>query len=329
VSVSATLPEPVVFVGIDVSSRDCWAAIEGPKPRRFKFDAASAAALAAWIRQQHPGARLRAVLEHTGVYSMAWAVLLKAQGMECALCNPAKVHFHAIAGGRRSKTDKADACSILAFALHYRPAATVEAPPAQRQLDLLVKQRDSIIKQRVALQNQLTALAFIPESLALVQQEFAQVIAALKQAEASLTDKMAVVLEQDDQLREASRLLRQMPGVGPVASANLCAMLDKILDCSPKQLTALCGLAPAHRQSGTSQRPSHIDKQGRARIRKSLYMAGLAASRCNPACIAVKQRLKARAKPGKVVIIAVARHLLLMAQKLLKANLLCPQPSAC
>jgi transposase len=164
-------PDAVVFIGIDVSSRDCYAAIEGKKPRRFKFDAASAASLAAWVREGHPTARLRAVMEHTGVYSMAWTALLKEHGVEYALRNAAKIHFHAIADGQRSKTDKADAKAILSYALHYRPEATILAPLAQRQLALLLKQRDSIIKQRVAFHNELKALSFLPENLALVLQE--------------------------------------------------------------------------------------------------------------------------------------------------------------
>jgi transposase len=319
-------PDTVVFIGIDVSSRDCYAAIEGKKPRRFKFDGASAAALATWVREGHPTARLRAVMEHTGVYSMAWAALLEEHGIEYALCHSAKIHFHAIADGQRSKTDKADAKAILSYALHYRPEATILAPLAQRQLVLLLKQRDSIIKQRVALHNELKALSFLPESLALVQEELQEIIATLEQAEASLNNKMAAVIAEDEQLREANRLVRQLKGVGPVSSATFCSMLDKILDCSPKQLTALCGLAPAHRQSGASQKPSHIDKQGRAQTRKNCYMAGLSASSCNAECIAVKQRLEARGKPGKVIIIAIARHLLLQVQKVLKANLLNPVP---
>lgn len=327
-SVSATCGEAVVFIGIDVSSRDCWAAIEGQKPRRFMYDAKSAAALAAWVRQSHPQAPLRAVMEHTGVYSQAWAALLQEHGIECALCNPARIHYHAVADGQRSKTDKADARSILSYARHYRPQPTLAAPLAQQQLVLLLKQRDSIITHRVALHNELTALSYLPGSLALVQQDLLRIVAALHQAEASLDEKIAAVIAQDERLRQAHQLVRKLKGVGKVSAAMFCSMLNKILDCSPKQLTALCGLAPAHRQSGNSQKPSHIDKQGRAQTRRNCYLAGLAASRSNTQCRAVKQRLKARGKPGKVVIIAVARHLLLQVQRVLKAGLLNAEPSA-
>lgn len=326
---ASTTTDLVVYIGVDVASRDCHAVFEGRKPRCFGLSAEGAGALCAWVRQTHPAAELCAVMEHTGVYSLAWYFLLQAQGIRCALCHASKIHHFAKADGQRSKTDKADAKAILSYALHYRPEPTTLAPRAQRQVALLLKQRDNIIEMRVALQNQFTALSFLPEDLALVEELFSKLLAGLAQAEADLATKIEAVISQDVRLREAYQIVRQLQGVGPVSGSTFCSMLDKILDCNPKELTALCGLAPAHKQSGNSQKPSHIDKQGRAQTRRNLYLAGLAASKYNPKCIEIKQRLEARGKPRKVIIVAIARNLLLQTQKALKAHFLSTAPTAC
>lgn len=318
-AVSPSSLDSVVFIGIDVASRECTAALEGRRPRCFKFSAEGAAQLAAWTRQVHPGARLRAVLEHTGVYSQAWAALLAEQGLESALCNPAKIHYHAIADGQRSKTDKADAKAILSYALHYRPEATTQAPKAQQQLNVLLVTRDLLIRQRVALENSITTLSFLPENLALVEEQCEHALAALKQGEAELEEKMAAAIKHDERLSQASRILLQQDGIGRVCTAMLCAMLDRVLDFNPKQLTAWCGMAPAHRQSGTSQKPSHIDKQGKALIRRNLYLAGLGACRTKTYA-PLKASMEAQGKPGKVIIIAIGRRVLINAQKALKAH---------
>lgn len=49
---------------------------------------------------------------------------------------------------------------------------------------------------------------------------------------------------------------------------------------------------------------------GRAEVRKVLYMAALAAARCNPTLKAFRERLIAAGKSPKVAIIAVARKML-------------------
>ena len=49
---------------------------------------------------------------------------------------------------------------------------------------------------------------------------------------------------------------------------------------------------------------------GRARPRRMLYLAALAAKRCDPGLKAFVQRLLARGKPPKVAIVAVMRKLI-------------------
>lgn len=318
----------VFYVGLDVSSTDCWAALPGRKPRRFLLSAGGAAELNLWIRESAPEHQvLRAVMEHTGVYSLAWAALLRPLGIECVLCNPGPIRSFAKAQGHRSKTDKADAKAILGYALFKEPAETVYSE-SQQQLDLLCRQRDKVIKQRVAVENQLKALSYLPEQLAMVHKELQRIADVLRECECSLSAKIETLMTEDDRIRTADAVLQNLNGIGPVTSACLCSILDRVLDCNPKQLTALAGLAPSHHESGTSVRGrSHLDKKGRPRLRKCLYMAAMSAARCNDKIKDVKLRLEANGKKGKLLICALARHLLLLAQKALKSEFASPTPT--
>ena len=100
-------------------------------------------------------------------------------------------------------------------------------------------------------------------------------------------------------------------------AAVLCADLPELGSIGPKQAAALAGTAPFASDSGASHGARHI-RGGRPRPRKVLYMAGIAARRCNPDMRAVYQRLADRGKPHKVAITAVIRKLVVLANALLR-----------
>jgi transposase len=74
----------------------------------------------------------------------------------------------------------------------------------------------------------------------------------------------------------------------------------------------LAGLAPFARDSGTQSGPRFI-QGGRSTVRDVLYMAAVSASCHGPDLKPFADRLKQRNKPGKQVIIAVARKLIELA----------------
>ncbi|WP_430540788.1 hypothetical protein [Planktotalea arctica] len=61
-------------------------------------------------------------------------------------------------------------------------------------------------------------------------------------------------------------------------------------------------------------------KGGRSGLRRLLYQAALSAARFNPALSEFAKRLRAKGKPHKVVLIAVARKLIVLANSLLVKN---------
>src|SRR5208282_5501135 len=96
--------------------------------------------------------------------------------------------------------------------------------------------------------------------------------------------------------REREDLLRAVPGVGPVLCATLLADLPELGALSRHQIASLVGVAPLNRDSG-SMRGRRTVYGGRAQVRAALYMATLAAVRCNPALKDFYLRLRSKGKP--------------------------------
>ena len=69
------------------------------------------------------------------------------------------------------------------------------------------------------------------------------------------------------------------------------------------------GVAPFNRDSGVFKGKRMI-QGGRSHVRTVLYMAALTAARCNPVIRPLYERLIARGKQKKVVLVACIRKLL-------------------
>ena len=109
--------------------------------------------------------------------------------------------------------------------------------------------------------------------------------------------------------REKDDLLRTAPGVGPVLATTLLSELPELGRLTRQQVAALAGVAPLNRDSG-EYRGRRCIWGGRARVRTVLYMATVAAVRCNPVIRAFYTRLCAAGKPRKVALTACMRKLL-------------------
>src|SRR6266516_3518096 len=109
--------------------------------------------------------------------------------------------------------------------------------------------------------------------------------------------------------RAQDDLLQSVPGVGPVLSRTLLAELPELGRLSRKEIAALVGVAPLARDSGT-WRGRRAVWGGRAPVRAVLYMATVAAARCNPVIRVFYWRLRAAGKPAKVALTACMRKLL-------------------
>ncbi|WP_349943195.1 transposase [Fulvimarina sp. MAC8] len=85
------------------------------------------------------------------------------------------------------------------------------------------------------------------------------------------------------------------------------------------EVAAMTGLAPVPHDSGIVRGKRAI-AGGRRSLRRVLFQAALAAATHNPILKPFAERLKWNGKPHKVVIVAVARRLIVLANAIIKTG---------
>lgn len=295
-----------VVVGIDVASEHLDVMVLGVAwtARRYANDADGHSGLAAVLTPL--GVQL-VVLEASGGYEAAVACALQAVGLPVAVINARQARDFAKTLGRLAKTDRIDARTLadLAGVLLRQPevARWVRPLPEAQQQDLagLVTRRRQLTAMLVAERQRMRL------SRPVVRPSVEAMIVVLR---AQLDDVEAqMVAHVERHYGELNRLLRTVKGIGPVASATLIAEMPELGVLNRRQVSALIGVAPWARDSGTRHGRRRIGG-GRGEVRRLVYMVTLAAVRHNPVLRAFYQRLVAAGKLKKVALVACMRKLI-------------------
>jgi transposase len=252
------------------------------------------------------GVRL-VVLEATGGYEAAAVAALHLAGVPVAVVNPRQARDFARVLGRHAKTDRVDAAVLAEFAARIDPPPAAAPDPGRDELAAVLTRPRQLPDMRVMEANRLR-----PGLPAAVRAGIAEHLAWLDDRVAAADRELAAAVRRTPAWREADDLLRSIPGIGPVASRTLVADLPELGTRPAGELAALVGLAPFAADSGTRSGGRHI-RGGRGTVRRALYMAALAAARVAGPLKDFADRLRARGKAAKVVLVAVARRLLVIA----------------
>lgn len=257
------------------------------------------------------GVRL-VVLEATGGYETAVAAALHAAGRPVAIVNPRQARDFARVLGRHAKTDRVDAAVLAEFATRIDPTPAAAPDPERDALAALLTRRRQVIDMRTMESNRLR-----PGLPAAVQAEIDDHLAWLDDRIAAADHALAAAIRRTPAWRDQDDLLRSIPGIGPVASRTLVADLPELGTGPADRLVALVGLAPFADDSGRRTGTRHI-RGGRATVRRALYLAALTAARVDGPLKDFAVRLRAKGKAAKVVLIAVARRLLVIAHAVVR-----------
>ena len=247
------------------------------------------------------------LLEATGGFERPVVAALAASGVALFVVNPRQARDFAKATGQLAKTDALDALVLARFAQAIRPTPRTIPDQEAREFGEILARRRQLVRMLSAEKNRLGASGFeavrgrIEAHIRWLEEELAR------------TDRdLDETIEKSPTFIKANEaLLRSVPGVGPVLCRTLLAELPELGSLSPKELSALVGVAPLNRDSGTL-RGRRTVWGGRARVREALYMGALIASRFNPAIREFYERLLTAGKPKKVALVACMRKLLII-----------------
>ncbi len=247
------------------------------------------------------------MLEATGGLELDVATALQLAGYAVVLINPRQARDFARSMGHLAKTDHIDA-RVLAHmgqTLLQRGDLRKLIKPLpderQRMLQALVTRRRQLLAMRVAEQQR----AGGPDKR--MRRSLNIMLKALDRELARIDKEMQDFIGEHH--AELAALLNEVKGVGRATISTLLAEVPELGELNGREVSALVGVAPINRDSGT-MRGKRTIFGGRPSVRKVLFMAALVASRHNPVIKAFYQRLLAAGKPKKLALTACARKLL-------------------
>ena len=291
------------FVGIDVSKAVLDVAVA---PTGDAWSVANStegiAQLVGRLREVSPKL---IVLEASGGLERRAIAALAGAGLPVVAVNPRQVRDFAKATGRLAKTDAIDAAVLALFADRIRPEIRPLRDEQTQELEALVIRRRQVVDMITAEKNRLAAA---PPSKR-VRTAIDRTIKWLQKQLEEIDSDLDSAVKGSPAWRENEDFLRSAKGVGKVLSRTLLSMLPELGTLGKKQISALVGVAPLNRDSGTHRGRRSI-WGGRAHVRAVLYMSALAAVRFNPVIRAFHQRLIAAGKLPKVALVACMRKLL-------------------
>jgi transposase len=308
--------ETKLFVGVDVSKDSLDVAIGTQKDIiTFANDQKGVDSLVKRLRRID--AQLT-VFESTGGYELLAASCLAEAGLPVVIVNPRQVRNFAKATGILAKTDAIDARVIARFAEAVKPEVRQLKDRQTSELTALVTRRRQIIEMIVAERNRLR-LANKRN-----KKDIEEHIRWLKRRLDKIETDIGKMIQSSPIWRCKDDILQSVPGIGPITSASLICDLPELGVLSPKKIAMLAGLAPLNCDSGKYKGRRRI-WGGRACVRSGLYMATMAAIRCNPAIKGFYQRLIAAGKCHKVAATACMRKLLIIVNAMLRDQTLWQQ----
>ncbi len=308
------MSEPI-HVGIDVA-KDTLEVACGPRAatQSFANDGAGHEALIGALRAHRVEL---IVMEATGGYEAACACALQAAGFAVAVVNPRQARDFAKAMGYLAKTDAIDARVLaeLAAVLAQRPEPEklIRVLPSEEQqrLHALVLRRRQLVDMLTAERNRL------PLSHRVARKSIEALIKAIRKQLQHVEGELASHSVRHH--ADLASLLRSAKGVGPATCMALIADLPELGKWGGREISALVGVAPFNRDSGT-MRGKRMIGGARAQVRCALYMAALVATRHNRVIRPFYERLLAAGKPKKVAIVACMRKLLTILNAMVRSG---------
>jgi len=303
-----------IVLGIDVSKKTLDAALIFDNRtfcKQFRNSSEGFELLAAWLAFLQI-TQVHACLEATGSYGEAVALFLHERGHLVSVVNPLRIKGYAQSNMQRNKTDRLDARLIASFCLTQEPDEWLPPSAEVKQLQAFMRRIEVLEEMRQAEENRLA------NAESLVQPSIGRMIHLLKEEIIQLEKQIKEHIDRHPNLKEQSRLLETIPGIGARTAHLLLSEIEFERYSSARSIAAQAGVTPRKRQSGTSLKQTNLSKLGNARLRKALYFPAIVARQHNEIVKEFAERLKKKGKAPMQIVCAAMRKLLHIAFGVLK-----------
>ena len=245
----------------------------------------------------------RVGLEATGGYERAVRQALEASGLEVVVHQPLEVRLFARLKRLKAKNDRLDA-ALIAAATAQVDAVKAASDPRLSQLAERLTAYEQMSDQAAQMKTYLEHV-----TLKDIVRSYQARIRSLENLKARLLKDILILVAQHPDLAARLALLRSLPGFGPVVALAVLIRMPELGALEPGKAAALLGVAPFDSESGQHKGQRFI-QGGRARPRRLVYIAALAAKRVDIGLRTFAERLKAKGKPPKLILVAIMRKLI-------------------
>lgn len=272
-------------------------------------------ALAEWAAGLAPDCFV--VCEATGGYEAVLLAVLGAAGVPAHRADARKVKAFIRSFGILGKTDAIDARALVRYGRERVDQLPLweTKDRARARLQAMVLTRRDLVAQRTAFNNRMQA----PGADA-VQPYLKAVVDCFDAQIKAIDVDIATLVDSDENLVKAEKILRGVCGVGAKTAAALLALMPELGFCDRKKAASLAGLAPHPRQSGALDAYRRV-KGGRPEVKRVLFMAALSAARHNKTLKSFHDRLVQNGKKPMVAIVAIMRKIIVIANAKLRDGL--------
>ena len=259
------------------------------------------------------------IFEPTGIYSYALTGYCSKRKIQVVMVGPKESRDFARSLKVRSKTDKIDAKVLYKYQSHVEPKM-VKVPNVNHQaikIQEMLNAYESLQSSKQRFKNQIESTSKLNKDLV---RTLNRLIDNLDTEAQKLFNKIELLLLKDTEIKESYDAISNIPSIGQKSALYLCAFFLKYPLANAKEMTALLGLDPMLKDSGTFRGKQRISKHGGQQIRNLLYLPTLCAIQHNSRIKKFYEGLTARAKTKKLAVIAAMRKLILMAFSIFKSK---------
>ena len=274
-------------------------------------------------------AQVLVCLEHTGLYSMPTCSALNELGLPVWLENPTRIKSSRTLD--RGKSDEIDALKIAQYAArYYNPYLKIWAPPSEDLLRLreLLAERERLMHCKSMLTVPKQEHKQMENKIGyLVQQTYSNnPIDALEASIKAVEKELDKLVNESESFKESAKIIRSVPGAGPILTATLIKETDNFTRFTPKdykKLACHAGVVPFEHSSGSSVRGRpRLSRKANKGLKSILHMSAMTAKKYIPEFSAFFARQKAKGKATLSVLNALRNRLLKLVMSLLEKGVM-------
>lgn len=289
-------------IGVDIGKR--WLDVAREDAARVERHANDTTSIARLVASFDP-ARDIVVFERCGGYERELEAALAGANIPWSVVHSLRVKAFRQVQGVKAKTDTIDARLLREFGRDRLNAGKLRLGRVEDVALNALMARLRQLKAALHAEQCRRETAAIEPVRASIARNIVQLEAELAAIAAELADREAT----DPQLAFKEKVLCERKGVAQTTARALLAELPEIGRVDRREIASLGGLASRVHRSGSTDRRRGV-VPGRTAVKVILFNPARTAMRWDPEIRAFRDRLRARGKPGKVIMVAVMRKLL-------------------